>query len=62
MPPFVFAAVEIATLTRVHDKTQIKVLPGAEVDSLITDYYKEEERLKEEKQEKEKEKAAASTS
>ena len=41
--------VEMVTLTRSDDKTQIKVLPGPDVDSLIADYYKEEERKKEEK-------------
>lgn len=58
---------EIATLTRHkdEDKTVIKVLPGAEVDKVISTYYEEEERKKEEKAKEEKakqEKAAASSS
>lgn len=62
--PCFFSVVEIATLTRSNEKTQIKVLPGSEVDSLIQDYYKEEEKIKEEKAKEEKakqEKAAASS-
>lgn len=56
--------VEIATLTRQDDsKTVIKVLPGTEVDKLISTYYEEEERKKEEKAKEEKAKQEkASTS
>ena len=62
----VMCVVEIATLTRQTDenKTVIKVLPGTEVDTLISAYYEEEERKKEEKAREEKarqEKAAASS-
>jgi len=58
---FVVCVVEIATLKRSEDKTQIKVLPGPEVDSLIADYYKEEERKKEEKAAQEKKPTTSST-
>lgn len=56
--------VEIATLTRQEgeNRTNIKVLPGSEVDKLIATYYEEEEKKKEEKAKEEKAKQEKSAS
>ena len=61
-PPTPTHTVEFATLTRVGDgeaaRTQIRVLPAGEVDTLIQDYMKkEEERKREETAKEEKAKA-----
>lgn len=44
--------VEMATLTRVNDKTIIKILTNAEVDTLIAKYEKIEAELEAAKKEK----------
>ena len=49
--------IEIATLTRENNKTQIKILPADKVDELIKKYEKVEAELEAAKKEKEKEKA-----
>lgn len=45
-------AVEMATLTRVNDKTVIKILTNADVDALIAKYEKIEAELEAAKREK----------
>lgn len=45
---------EIATLTRVNDKTKIRILSHAEVEKLIKNFEIEEENAKKEKEEKER--------
>merc|ERR1711988_1391517 len=48
--------IELATLTRENDKTQIKILPADQVEELIKKYEKVEAELEAAKKEKEKEK------
>lgn len=49
---FILFPVEMATLTRVNDKTVIKILTNAEVDALIAKYEKIEAELEAAKREK----------
>lgn len=48
----IFTLVEMATLTRVNEKTVIKILTNAEVDALIAKYEKIEAELEAAKREK----------
>merc|ERR1712089_28301 len=50
--------IELATLTRENGKTQIKILPADQVDTLIKKYEKAEAEIEAAKKEKEKEKRA----